>query len=74
MPFQKCVHLLRFVTGCLVIEISMFERHMRFVPIFTIVNDMLTSAASMVACWMQGENASLEMCAFVLLCNALHSY
>ena len=69
------MHLLRFVTGCLVIEISIFGRCMSwFVPILTIVNDVLTSAASIIACWMQGENAFSEMCALVALCNRLSSY
>ena len=58
----------------IVIEISVFGRCTRLVALLTILNHVLTIAASMVACWMQGENASLEMCALVSLCNVLHSY
>ena len=74
MPLQKCVHLFCFVTHCIVIEISIFGRYTRLHAFLRILNPILIIAASMVVCWKQGENASLEMFAFVLLCDALHSH
>ena len=33
-----------------------------------------TIAVSIIVDWMQGDNASLEMCAFAALCIGLYSY